>query len=235
MRRVSSWWAGVAAALPLAPGLVGIGILYGTTAIDAGMPPATVIGTSLMVATGTTQFMAVELMEKGTAWWLVVLLGLIVNARFAVYGLHLGPFASSLPRLGRWSYCALVTDVGYAMSTPVIGAARPGKSEELHWSAGVMVIAWLAWQTGTVLGATLGQILPLGLSLDVAIPLTLLAVLVLLIRTRRHLLVAAIAGISAFLLKEVPWGLGALVGLLVGALSGSALSAARPAFGGSKG
>lgn len=224
--------SGLWAAAPLAPGLVSVGVLYGVTATDLGMPAWSVIVTSLVVATGTAQFLALELLGQGQAWWIAVAAGLLVNVRYAVYALHLGSFARPLPTLPRMMYLAVVSDEGFALTTPMVRREHGGRPSQLKWSAGVMAVVWLSWQVGTVLGATAGRVVPDGLGLEVAIPLTLMAVLALLVSSRRHALVAVIAGAVALALRDAPLGLGLVAGITAGIVAGMLLpgpSHPRPA------
>lgn len=226
--------SGLLAASPLVPGLMSVGVLYGVTATAAGMPPWTVVATSLLVATGTAQFMAVELLGQGTAWWLVVATGLLVNLRFAVYALHLGSFVRRLPAARRWLYFAVTSDEGYALTAPLVDGDRPALGGQVRWSAGVMAAVWLPWQVGTWLGAGTGAVLPAALGLRMAVPVTLLVVLALLVTSARHVAVALAAGVAAVLLRDAPLNLGFLAGIAVGVATGLAVSASaarRPCGG----
>ena len=223
MSERGAWRSGLWAAAPLAPGLVSVGVLYGVTATEAGMPAWSVIVTSLVVATGTAQFLALELLGQGYAWWLAALAGLLVNVRYAVYALHLGRFARPLPTLPRMAYLAVVSDEGFALTTPLVCSQRGGQPSQLQWSAGVMVVVWLSWQLGTAIGATAGRVVPDGVGLEMAIPLTLVAVLALLTSSRRHLAVALIAGTVAIVLHEAPFGVGMIAGMAAGVAAGLAL------------
>lgn len=225
-RRSGTWRSGLLAASPLVPGLISVGVLYGVTATAAGMPPWTTVATSLLVATGTAQFMALELLGQGTAWWLVVVTGLLVNVRFAIYTLHLGAFVRSLPGARRWLYFAVTSDEGYALTTPLVDGDRPGVAGELRWSAGVMAAVWLAWQAGTWIGAGAGAVVPESLGLDTAVSVTLLTVLALVTTSPRHTVVAVAAGVAAVLLRDAPFNLGFVAGIGVGVATGLALSPA---------
>ncbi len=227
----AAWRSGLWAAAPLAPGVISVGVLYGVTATEAGMPAWSVIATSLVVATGTAQFLALELLGQGYAWWLAALAGLLVNVRYAVYALHLGLFARPLPILPRLAYLAVVSDEGFALTTPLVRSERGGKPSQLKWSAAVMAVVWLAWQLGTVVGATAGRIVPDDAGLEMAIPLTLVAVLALLTSSRRHAIVALVAGAVAIALHQAPFGLGLIAGMAAGVATGLALPGPKSSFG----
>jgi len=188
------------------------------------MPHWTVLGSSLLVATGSAQFMAVELLARGAGWWLVVLLGLLVNLRFAVYALHIGPFAGQLSLPRRLLFYGLVNDEGFALTASRWDGVGPGRRADLGWSFAVMFVVWFAWQVGTAIGVVAGDRLPPDLGLEMAVPITLLTVLVLLAGSRRHLVVAVVAGAVALLFRQAPHGLGLLAGGGMGVMVGLALS-----------
>ena len=211
------WLEGLLAALPLLPGIAAGGVLYAVTAVDSGMPPWTVVTTSLLVATGTAQFIALDLLDRGMAWWLIVLIGLAINLRFAVYSLHLSPLASNWPIPRRLAYYGLMTDEGYALTISRQDEGEHNPRNLLVWSSGLMLVVWSAWLLGTVLGAVTGKALPSGPALDMAVPLTLLSVLALMISSSRHLRVAVVAGMVAVLLRDAPFGMGLISGMAAGA------------------
>lgn len=211
----SGWWGGVLATLPIVPGVVSVGMLYGVTAVEAGMPPWTVLGMSVLVATGTAQLVALELLGQGVAWWLIVLVGLVINLRFIAYSLHLGRVAGQLPQGRRLAYLGLLNDEGYALTVTRLDDEADNQ-ERLLWSAAAMASVWLAWPVGTAVGAYVGGVVPSFPGMELMIPLALLNVLVLLLRSWRHLVVAVLAGAVTLLLAQAPFGLGLLGGILAG-------------------
>ena len=83
---------------------------------------------------------------------------------------------------------------------------------------------FVAWNLGTALGTAVGQAVPdpRRLGIDLVAPLTFLAVLVPLVRSRPTMLVAVIAGVAALLLAMIlPTGMAVLgagvAGIAVGA------------------
>jgi predicted branched-subunit amino acid permease len=88
------------------------------------------------------------------------------------------------------------------------------------------------WQTSTAAGTLLGTLLPnpRGIGLDFIFALTFLALLVPLIRSWRHVLVVAVAAMSAFVLSRTfPGGVTVLLTVLIAATLGAALEQWRPA------
>lgn len=222
------WLDGTMTALPVIPGILFGGVLYGAAAMAADLPAWPVVATSLLVATGTAQFVALELLSQGIPWWTIVLVGLLINLRFAIYGLHLAPLAGDAPWWHRWIYFGLVTDEGYAITLSRLPAHQPASRRALAWSMVLMVAIWLPWLVGTAVGALSGARVPSGWGLELAIPLTLLNVLVLLAATPRHVHVALVAGAVGWWLRDLPWGLGLLAAMAAGLAVGMGLPRPSP-------
>jgi predicted branched-subunit amino acid permease len=81
----------------------------------------------------------------------------------------------------------------------------------------------LNWIVLTLIGATVGQRLPESWSLDFAVPLCFLALLIPAIRNRPTLLAALIGGLGATLFAFLPYNLGLFVGALLGITAGTTL------------
>jgi len=101
-------------------------------------------------------------------------------------------------------------------------AARGQLSLPALLGAGVSM--FVAWNLGTAIGAALGGVVadPRRLGIDLIVPLTFLAVLVPLVRTRAAVIVALVSGVVALLLARVlPVGLAVLGAGLAGSASGA--------------
>ncbi len=83
------------------------------------------------------------------------------------------------------------------------GAARS------HWILfGAGFALWAGWQAATIIGVVLGAHLPSGLSLDFALPLTFIAIVVPMLVDGRRIAVAVVAAALAVLLEAWPYQLG---------------------------
>ena len=110
-----------------------------------------------------------------------------------------------------------LTDGAYGV-TAALGPLR------LPVLLGAGVSMYLGWNLGTALGSAAGQALPdpRQLGIDFVVPLTFLAVLVPLVRTRTAALVALVAGVATLLLARlVPGGIAVLGAGLLGIAAGA--------------
>ena len=176
--------------LPLWAGAVPIGFAYGVAARTSGLEPLAAQVMSAIVFSAAAQLSALPLLESGAPLLLVVVTVVVLNAQVLLVGLAISrELRLSLRR--RVVLALFLTDGAYGVSVA-------GGSLTLARLLGAGVSMFTAWNTGTALGLLVGQSLPdpRGLGLDVVVPLTFLAVLVPLVRTRA---VAEVAVASAFL------------------------------------
>ena len=85
---------------------------------------------------------------------------------------------------------------------------------------GAGMTMWTGWQISTTLGFIVGTSIPKSWSLEFAVPLTFVALLVLAIKDRPGLVAAAFGGAVAVLGIGLPYHLGLLVGAAAGVASG---------------
>ena len=207
---------GFLALLPLWAGAIPSGIAYGVAARAAGLGPGETQLMSLVVFSAAAQVGAVSLLSAGAPVALLVGTALALNAQLLLLGLAVGrQTRPSWP--ARLVAAWFLTDGAYG-----IAVARGPLRLPVLLGAGVSM--YTAWNAGTALGSVLGTAVPdlRQLGVDFVVPLTFLAVLVPLVRTRTAALVALVAGATALLLAWlVPGGVAVLGAGLVGSAVGA--------------
>jgi predicted branched-subunit amino acid permease len=81
----------------------------------------------------------------------------------------------------------------------------------------------LTWQVSTALGIFLGAAIPDSWSLEFALPLTFIAMVVPVLKNRPAIAAAISAGAVALAAHSLPYGLGLILAALVGIVVGSFL------------
>ena len=111
------------------------------------------------------------------------------------------------------------TDEAFAAISHREAESQP--SPDRHWFyLGAGLALWGGWQLSTAVGVLLGARLPADWPLDFALPLTFIAIVVPLIRSRAMLLAAGVAGGVALLAAGLPFKLGLLAAALAGMAAG---------------
>lgn len=215
-------------ALALAPLLVGVapfGMIYGALALSQGLSPVAALAMSTILFAGSAQFLFCQLLGAGAPLTVTVAEVGLLNLRHALYSAALAPRIAHLPRRWKLLLAYLLTDEAYAAIVQRQAADDTGPDR--HWFyLGAGLALWSGWQLSTAAGVWLGARLPVVWPLDFALPLTFIAIVVPLIRTRALLAVAGVAGVVALLTAGLPFKLGLLVAALAGMGVGWSLAGA---------
>jgi predicted branched-subunit amino acid permease len=155
--------------------------------------------------------MAVGIVASGGTAIAAVLAGLLLNARHLPFGLALADtIGRSWPARLVGSHILVDETVAFALAQEDERAKR-----RAYWLAGAAL--FVAWNTGTLIGAVGGQFIgdPGTLGVDAAFPAGMLALLLPSLRERRALVGAVAGGAIALAATPVlPPGLPVLVALL---------------------
>jgi len=207
---------GFLAVLPLWTGAIPVGIAYGVAAQAVGLSPGATQLMSLVVFSAAAQVSAVSLLGGGAPSLVLVGTAMALNAQLLLLGLAVGRQVRA-PWSKRLILAWFLTDGAYGVTV-----AR-GRVELLPL-LGAGVSMFVAWNAGTGLGIAAGHAVtdPRRLGIDFVAPLTFLAVLVPLVRTRPLALVALVSGLATLLLGQlVPGGIAVLGAAVVGSAAGA--------------
>jgi predicted branched-subunit amino acid permease len=153
----------------------------------------------------------------------------LVNLRHALYSASVAPVLAPLPRRWKLLLAYLLTDEAYAAT--IARLSRPGAHR--HWFLlGGGLALWTGWQLSTAAGVLLGAALPRPDLLEFALPLTFIAIVVPMIRSRAMVAAAAVAAAVALAGEGLPhpeYKLGLLAAALAGIAAGWLLAGRRAA------
>jgi 4-azaleucine resistance transporter AzlC len=181
---------------------------------------------SLIVFAGSAQFACAQLIGASASGLVIVSTAFIINLRHALYSASLEPHTRHLPRRWKWLLSYLLTDEAYAVTIAHYQNNAPLRNK--HWYFfGAGIGLWSTWQTSTAVGIILGAHVPATWSLDFALALSFIAIVVPMLKTRADLAAALSAGAMALALHALPYKLGLLVASFVGIAVGFVLSRDR--------
>jgi len=221
--------AGIRAVLPLLIGVAPFGLIYGVVARTAGMPAVAAQGMSVFVFAGAAQFLAVQLLQGGAPWGVVLVTTAIINSRHLLYGASLAPYLKPLRPAWKCALAYLLVDEVYALAISRYrrdgaagdGAARDGTSPITHWYAlGCGILLCVLWQVSTAAGIFLGARVPPAWSLDFTLPLTFIGLLASVVTDRAAVTAAAVAGGVALIAATMPLKLGLMLAAAAGIAAG---------------
>ncbi|OWY40910.1 branched-chain amino acid ABC transporter permease [Xenophilus sp. AP218F] len=206
--------------LPMLVGAAPFGVIFGTLAVAAGLPPWAAQAMSLLVFAGSAQFIAVTLIAGGAAAPVVWLTTLVVNLRHALYSATLLPYARDWALSWRWPLSFWLTDETFAVVEHRF-RTQGAAGGEWYW-LGSSLAMYGNWQLWTLLGILLGAQIP-GLDklgLDFAMAATFAAIVAPQLKKRPTLAAAAVAAATALLARGLPYKLDLMLAALLGVAAG---------------
>lgn len=228
MTRRDYFWAGVRAELPLLFGVVPFGMIYGALALNAGLSKLASQLMSSIVFAGSAQFITAKLVGEGAPGLVIVLTITVVNLRHALYSASIAPFLSSCANPWKLLLSYLLTDEAYAPA--IVHYETRGAGPYSHWFLlGTGFTLWAGWQASTAVGIFLGTAIPAAWSLDFALPLTFIAMVVPMLRTRASAASALVAGLVSLGAYGLPYKLGLILAAAAGIAVGVLLEGRRKA------
>ena len=220
--QAKNFWAGVRAEVPLLIGVFPFGMIYGALALNAGLSTSAAQMMSSMVFAGSAQFITTQLVRESVPGFVIVLTIAVVNLRHMLYSASLAPYLASVSTRWKTLLSYLLTDEAYAPT--IIKYEKEGVQSFSHWFLlGAGLSLWSTWQVSTALGIFLGTAIPESWSLDFALPLTFIAMVVPVLKNRPAIAAALSAGVVALLANSLPYKLGFIVAALVGIAIGTFL------------
>jgi 4-azaleucine resistance transporter AzlC len=206
-------------ALPILIGVIPFGLITGATAISIGVSATQVTVMSMLTYAGASQVAAFGLIDLGAPLLIVLATVGMVNLRLAIYGAAFAPYMRRIGLPMRAVMSAFLTDQVFAFS--VLRFDEDPQLPRPPYFLGFTLTMWFAWVVATAAGALLGARVPESWSLDFAIPLIFLALLVPVLRDRPNVAAAFVGGGVALTASGLPFNLGLVLGILSGVAAGA--------------
>ncbi len=213
-----AFWRGVLLILPIGLGVIPFGLVTGIAGISAGLNVLEITVMSAWVFAGSAQLVSLQLMGAGAAVPFVLLASMVVNLRYVMYSSALAKplelFSARLKALAAF----LMVDQNFGLALAHYETLGPRLTPWFYLGAGGFL--WIIWVISAYIGALVGTQVPDSWSLDFAVPLCFLVLMVPSIRDRPSLFAAVVGGLMATALIGLPYRSGLFVGALAGIASG---------------
>ncbi len=149
------FFAGMKAGMPICVGYFSVSFGFGAMAIAQGLSLWQAILISCSNLTSAGQFAGLTVIATGATILEMILTQLVINSRYALMSLALGPRLGPSVGTGKRLIAAFFnTDEVFAL-----GMSR-GKSLTPSFFLGAGVVSALGWTAGTAMGAIAGSLLP---------------------------------------------------------------------------
>lgn len=177
------FFMGFRAVLPIISGIIPFGAIMGSAFSEAKLSFFQAMLMNSTVYAGASQLATVDLLKMKAAIFVAVGTGLIINLRFLLYSAAMAPYLSQSGPLIRFLCAFSLTDQSYAAMTA--NQEKLNTNEEAaYFYLGTAACMMLTWHCSVVAGYVFGNFAPASLSLDYAIPLSFVALLVPSLKNR---------------------------------------------------
>lgn len=214
-----SFRSGVIDSGPVLIALAPFGTVAGLAVNEAGYGLIEAVGFGMIVFAGAAQLAGLELLVNGAPLIVAIATMLVINARFAMYSAAMAQIMAGTPLRQRALVGYCTTDQSYALlNDRLISTTREPVVPWLY-TVGVGSTVALTWLVAMIVGFYLGDVVPDGVPLTFAVPLTFISLAVPAIISRPTL----VAALTALVVSVAGTGLPANLGLLAGAFAGIAV------------
>ena len=196
----------------VALGIGAWGLVAGIAMSKAGLGAALAIAMSLCVFAGSAQLAALPLMVQGAPLWVIWATAFCVNLRFIIFSAGWRPYFEALSRPKRLFLAYFTVDftyIAFMRRFPKPGDLRA----QMAYVAGNVSVGWIAWQTMTVLGVVLADVIPERWGLGFAGSLALLGITASLLVDRATWIAAAVSACAALAAFALPFHLNIVVAI----------------------
>jgi predicted branched-subunit amino acid permease len=211
---------------PVLVGTIPFGFVAGVVAVASGLTPFEGIALSVLSFSGIAQLVASQLVAVDSPVLITIAAAAVVSLRFLMYSAALSPHLAHLSTRWRLLLAYLMTDQSFAMS--VAHFSQPGDIRHRHWHfLGSALTLYVSWQLAVIVGVVAGAQVPASWSLDFAVVLCFIALLVPAVRTRADLAAAIVAAAVALAVAGLPYRLSLVVASIAGIAAGMAIEVGR--------
>lgn len=146
---------GVRHGIPIGLGYLSVSFAFGMQAVNSGLTVMQAVVISMTNLTSAGQAAAVPLIVANAPMIEMILTQLTINLRYALMSLSLTRKLDDTMTTGRRMFFSFAnTDEIFA-----VASGQPGKVGK-DYLFGLMVMPWIGWTLGTLLGSAAGSILP---------------------------------------------------------------------------
>jgi 4-azaleucine resistance transporter AzlC len=196
------FFRGARAGLPIALGYFPIAIAFGALAGQAALNWWEAVLMSLLVFAGASQFVGVSMLLSGAGAVQIITTTFFLNLRHLIMSLAVNDQMRDFPAAWKNFLSFFVTDETFALLT--LGDGTRTEKRRPAYMAGLMLIAYLGWVSGSAVGGLGGEFIPAQVTTAMTVGLYGLFIGLLVPSARKTSGFTLIAGVSMLL----NWALG---------------------------
>ncbi len=209
--------------IPIALGYLSVSFGFGIMAVKAGLSILAAVGISVTNLTSAGQAAGVAIIAAGGSYIEMALTQLVINIRYSLMGLSL---SQRLDKTFTTPH-RLIASFGITDEIFAVASAQPGRVTPWYMY-GLILISFLGWSGGTLLGAAAGQFLPAEITDAMGIVLygMFLAIIIPPARKEKSVLTAVvIAALFSILFTYLLTAVSPGFAVIISAIAASAVAA----------
>lgn len=175
--------------LPICLGYISVSFAFGMTVVQDGLPVWLAVLISMTNLTSAGQFAGLALIVAGSSYVEIAVTTFVINLRYMLMSLSLSQKVDeAMTSLQRWTLSFGITDEIFAV------ASQQKEAVNSRYFSGLILMPYMGWALGTLLGATVTELLPpvLRSALGIAIYGMFLAIIIPPARKARPVLWAVL-------------------------------------------
>lgn len=219
----SQFRKGLLHGIPIALGYLSVSFGFGIMAVQKGLSVLEAVMISVTNLTSAGQAAGVDIIAASGTIFEMILTQLIINIRYSLMGISLSQkLDKSFTTPHRLAASFGITDEIFAVSSAQIHPVTPA------YMYGLILISFLGWGTGTLLGAAAGEILPAMITEAMGIVLYGMFIAIIIPPSRKEksiLIVVAIAAVISILFKYVFTAISGGFAVIISACAAAAVGA----------
>ena len=227
MTRKQWFFRGMRAGIPISLGYFAVAIAMGISARAAGITPFQASLTSFLINASAGQYAGFTLIAAGASYLEVALMEAVANARYLLMSAALSQRLS--PRTGTIKRLLL----GFTVTDEIFGVSilQPEPLDPC-FTYGTFLVATSGWTSGTLVGALLGDVLPLRVLSALSVGLFGMFISVFIPEAKKNRIVAALIAVCFALslaatylpvIREIPEGIRIIILTVVISLAAAIL------------
>ena len=211
----TTFLSGVQTGLPVMLGVVPFGLVAGVSAVSVGLPELPAVLLSAIVFAGASQLAGLQLIASGSPVLVILMTTFFINLRFVMYSASIAPYLERFSALWKGLMAYLMTDQAYAFALNRF-SDEPEMPHKNLFYIGIAAPIWCVWMISTVVGVFVGAQVPEGWSLEFAIPLIFMVLIIPAVTDRASAAAAFAAGVTVIVADPLPFNLALIVAALMG-------------------
>jgi len=214
----------------LALGIAAWGLVTGVAMVKTGLSVPLALFMTFFVFAGSAQLAALPLMAAGAPMWVVWAAATCVNLRFVIFSAMWRPYFARFPLRQRCVLGYFSGDLNYVMFMKRFPDPEHRVPDQMPYYWGGVATNWVAWQSASVLGILLANVIPPEWGLGFAGVLALLGVMCSLLGERATWVAAGVASAAAVAAYALPLKLNIVVAIAAAVAAGLVMETAERAW-----